>query len=87
MLEQKNDIKNELCNIYSQVLERELSMEDFGTTTGLLEKFHIDSLIALQIVVKIEQVFGIIIEDDNVAIEMLDSLDKAVDFIEHGSQG
>lgn len=84
MMEKKRKIKNELCNIYKEVLERDISMDDLET--GLLEKFHIDSLIALQIVVKIEQFFGIIIEDDNVAIQMLDSLDKAVELIENGGQ-
>lgn len=75
----KEEIRIKLISIYEEVLETQI--EDKGINDGLIELFHIDSLIALKIIVRIEQEFGIIIEDDNLAIEMIDSIDKAVDYI------
>jgi len=86
MCNKRNEITENLRNIYSQVLNREISSEEFVDGINLIEKFHIDSLIALQIIVKIEQNFSIVIEDDNFAIEMLSSVSKSVDFISENGQ-
>ncbi len=82
MNETQNDIKENLRQIYSAVLQRELTGEQFSNDPGLAERLHIDSLTGLQIIVKIEQAFNVIIEDDDFAVRMLDSLDTAIDFIE-----
>jgi acyl carrier protein len=79
------EIKTKLCGIFSQVLERPLTEADFPEGPGLLEKLHIDSLIALKIIVKIEQIFNVVIEDDDAVIEILDDFGKAVNFIASAS--
>jgi len=81
MVEQNLEIKNKLLEIFNNVLEKNIELSELEIDSGILEKFHIDSLIALQIIVRIEQDFGIVIEDDNVAIEILDSFYKAMKFI------
>lgn len=80
----REEISEKLVGIYAEVLGKELQTEDL--TDGILEKYHIDSLIALKIIVKIEQIFDVVIDDDNVAIEMLDAIDKAVTFIQENSE-
>ncbi|HHV28121.1 acyl carrier protein [Acetivibrio mesophilus] len=86
MTDQKLEIKKKLHEIFSSVLERDIDFGELDVESGILEKFHIDSLIALQIIVRIEQDFGIVIEDDNVAVEILDSFNKAVEFISENQQ-
>jgi len=75
-------IEDKLHHIIAQALDTELTEKDIPTGPGLLEQLHIDSLIALQIIVQIEQQFNVTIDDDELALEMLDSLDKAVTYIE-----
>ena len=78
----EKEIIDKLIAIYSQVLKKEIKSEEFVPNISLLEKFHIDSLLALQIIVKVEQEFGIIIEDDEMALKMLDSIESFLEFIE-----
>lgn len=61
-----------LKEIYESILETPIDEKEF-LKGNLIEKFNIDSLIALQIIVKIEKSFCIIIEDDEVAIKIVDS--------------
>ncbi|HEY9062639.1 MAG TPA: phosphopantetheine-binding protein [Pseudobacteroides sp.] len=82
MNEKREEIKEKLREIFSAVLGREITEDSFKEGPGLTGRLHIDSLMGLQIIVKIEQKFGVIIEDDDFAIQMLDAIDKAIDFIE-----
>jgi acyl carrier protein len=79
---QKPEIREKLADIFRQVLGREIANEDFQNDSGLIAKLNIDSLMGLQIIVKIEQTFNLVIEDDDFAIKMLDSIDQALEFIE-----
>ena len=82
MNEKKQSIKNKLKDIYSLVLKREIDDEQFTFEPGLTERLHIDSLLGLQIIVKIEQNFNLVIEDDEVAIKILDDLSQAIALIQ-----
>lgn len=77
----REEIRNSLYDIYKTVLDTEINKEDMSLTEGLAEKLNIDSLMGLQIIVKMEQVFNILIDDDNQAIELIDSPSNSVDFI------
>jgi len=61
-----------LKRIYEDIIESKIDENGF-LDGNLIEKFNIDSLIALQIIVEIEKRFDIIIEDDEKAIKMVDS--------------
>jgi acyl carrier protein len=78
-------IENELRHIIAQVVGAGLVGEDIPRGPGLLDQLHIDSLIALQIIVQIEQQFNVTIDDDEFALEMLDSLDEAIAYVEQAS--
>ncbi len=82
MTEESKKIKKKLYDIICEILEVEIIRSDLKGNENLIETYNIDSLIALQIIVKIEQKFNIIIEDDELAIELLESVDKAVSYIE-----
>lgn len=57
--------------IYENVMDNKIDENEF-IEGNLIEKFNIDSLIALQIIVEIEKSFGIVIEDDDEAVKIVD---------------
>ncbi len=61
-----------LLNIYKNVLDIQINENDFFKGS-LIQNFSIDSLIALQLIVEIEKNFNLIIEDDELAIKIIDS--------------
>lgn len=61
-----------LLNIYKNVLDVEISESNF-LKGNLIQKFNIDSLIALQLIADIEKDFNLIIEEDELAIKIVDS--------------
>lgn len=61
-----------LLDIYKDVLDIQINENDFFKG-NLIKNFNIDSLIALQIIVEIEKNFNIVIEDDELAIKIIDS--------------
>ncbi len=74
-------IEYRLRDIIAQILGTEVPLEHIRRGPGLLEQLHIDSLVALRIIVRIEQDFNVTIDDDEFALEMLDSLDKVAEYI------
>lgn len=80
-MERRDRIIEKLIEIYSSVLKRDVSKEVFTEGRSIVDELFIDSLTGLQIIVKIEQVFQVIIEDDDEAIKMIDSITESVDFI------
>ncbi|MEK4259615.1 MULTISPECIES: acyl carrier protein [Paenibacillus] len=83
---QNKEILGKLAAIFSEVLSKEVTMEELDAQADLLEAFHMDSLIALQIIVKIEQQLGIVIEDDDLALELLNDTGKLMAYIEGQSE-
>lgn len=83
----REEICDSLYDIYKTVLNTEIDKADMNLKEGLSEKLNIDSLMGLQIIVKMEQVFNILIDDDNKAIELIDSPSNSVDFILETRQG
>lgn len=61
-----------LLNIYKHILDIQINEHDFFNR-NLIKNFNIDSLTALQLIVEIEKNFNIIIEDDELAIKIIDS--------------
>ncbi len=61
-----------LLNIYKNVLDIQINEKDFFKGS-LIKSFNIDSLIALQLIAEIEKNFNFIIEDDELAIKIIDS--------------
>ena len=67
-----DDTLTKLLGIYESVMET--SIDENGFTQGdMIEKFHIDSLVALQIIVQIEKCFDYTFENDDEAIEVINS--------------
>lgn len=68
--------------IFCDVLGREITNDEMGDGENLVGKLSIDSLMGLQLIIKIEQEFEVIIEDDELAIALVDSGSKLQQYIE-----
>lgn len=67
-----DDTLTKLLAIYENIMEATIDKSDFAQG-GLIDKLYIDSLIALQIIVQIEKCFDYIFENDDEAIEVVNS--------------
>lgn len=76
---EKKEIYEKMKSIIMETLEVEnwddVSNDDFFTSLG------IDSLMALEILVRIEQGFDIEISDDDLSIDLLSSMDNLVEYV------
>lgn len=76
---EKKEIYEKMKNIIMETLEVEnwddVSNDDFFSSLG------IDSLMALEILVRIEQGFDIEISDDDLSIDLLSSMDNLVEYV------
>lgn len=63
---------NKLLKIYENVLDIQID-EKLFMRGNLIQRFSIDSLIALQMIAEIERKFNFVIEEDKLAIKLIDS--------------
>lgn len=78
----KQEYLEKMRLIFCEVLGRKITNEDMGDGESLVNKLSIDSLMGLQLIIKIEQEFEVIIEDDELAIALVDSGSKLKQYIE-----
>lgn len=76
-----NEIVEKLSAILEEVIKHPVPKELLEQDENLIERYHIDSLVALQVIIKIEQEFSVLIEDDEEAIRMLQSPKEALRFL------
>ena len=68
-----------LLAVFKKVLD--VQIDEFEFIKGnLIENLNIDSLIALQLIVEIEKTYHIVIEDDELAIKIIDSPAFFIDY-------
>ncbi len=79
--DERSIVHNRIKKIYEAVLGRLLTGDELVDGESLLDRLLIDSLSSLQIIIKIEQEFNVIIEDDDVAIRLVDSIQLLIDYI------
>lgn len=78
---ERKEIIPKLKSIYEEVLGRTIEDAEIGDGEGITDKLFIDSLLGLQIIIKIEQNFHIVIEDDELAIRLVDSWGMLTEYI------
>lgn len=79
-----NNTAEKLSKIFEEVLEQPVPKELIEADENLIERYHIDSLLALKIIVRIEQEFFVLIEDDEEAIRMMQSPRTAIGYLTEG---
>jgi acyl carrier protein len=78
---EKREIEQKLTDTFNQVLDAKLTTDELLKPDSL-QQLNIDSLIVLQIIVRIEQIFSVAIEDDDDALTLFNSFADIVSFIE-----
>lgn len=79
----ESSMQEKIKRIIDKALGYEVDYRNISDNTNLLENLSIDSLLILQIIVRIEQEFNIYIDDDTAGFEMLSSLNNAVQLIKN----
>lgn len=75
------EIKNKLREVYVEALKLNLDPATIGDE-HLITKLGIDSINALEILIWVEDAFGVAIDDHDLSPQMLDSLDVIGNYIE-----
>ena len=73
-------IKSELRTLFVSALRLELASADIGES-NLIAALGIDSLAAMEILTQVENHFHILIEDADVSLALVDSLDTLSTYI------
>ena len=73
------DIVSKLMDIYKSVLDVQIEEKEF-IKGNLINNLNLDSLVSLQIISEIERKFGLIIEEDETAILLIDSPYYFIDY-------
>lgn len=76
----KSIVIKELKEIIKKTMELEIS-NDMIKGENLIEEFGINSVDALEILVWIENTFNIILPDEDLGSNLLESIDKLADYI------
>ncbi len=79
---QTEDIIVRIRDIFSATFkEEEISFEDVDLDTDLIQKFGIDSLVGIEILVRLENEFDIQIDDDDLSAEMIRTMSTIIDYV------
>lgn len=70
----------QLRELYEQALHHPVQIEDLQGE-NVIERQKIDSLIALQLIIAIEKAFSVVIDDDELAIQMIDNPSRLYEFV------
>lgn len=60
----------------------DVSPEDIGDDDSLPEEFNVDSVNLFEIVVGLEEVFGITLEDEELSVEAFSTVSKIADVVQ-----
>ena len=67
-----SNITSKLLDIYNNVLDVQIEEKEF-LKGNLINNLNLDSLVSLQLISEIERKFDVIIEEDDIAILIIDS--------------
>lgn len=74
-------IVNKLAEIFTQAIDTELSPEELPRE-GIVEALQLNSVDALQILINVENAFGIDIDDDDLNSDLINSLYALENYIQ-----
>lgn len=73
-------IEDKLCKLLSDTANREVGPADLEGKS-LIEELRLSSVDALEVLIKVEGEFDIIIDDDDLSLDMLSSLSNLSNYI------
>jgi acyl carrier protein len=76
----KEDLIPEIKAMIVERLFLNVSPEDIGDHEPLMETYHIDSVQLFEIVVGLEEEYGVVVEDEEFSLELFETVDKIAEF-------
>ena len=78
----KNKIETTLKNMIIERLFLSVSPEEIETNASLIDEYGVDSVALLELVVGLEEAFGIMIEDSDFDVRNFNSVANLRDFVQ-----
>jgi acyl carrier protein len=76
----KEDLLPEIKEMIVERLFLNVSPEDIGDTELIMEAYGIDSVQLFEIVVGLEEEYGVVVEDEEFSLELFETVDKIAEF-------
>ena len=76
----KEDLLPEIKEMIVERLFLNVSPEDIGDTEPIMEAYGIDSVQLFEIVVGLEEEYGVVVEDEEFSLELFETVDKIAEF-------
>lgn len=76
------EIRKRIKEMIVERLFLDVSPEDIGDDDSLPEEFNVDSVNLFEIVVGLEEVFGITLEDEELSVEAFSTVSKIADVVQ-----
>ncbi len=75
------EIVSRLKNMIVDRLFLKVAPDDLKTDVSLIDEYGVDSVCLLELVVGLEDEFGIVIEDDDFSVKNFESVDAIAEFV------
>lgn len=79
---ERNNVIEKIKEIISATFKGEVSLENITEETNLIEALGINSIIGIEVLVRVESEFDIEIDDEDLTIELVSTLSTLADYIE-----
>lgn len=77
----KNEVLARLKEMIVERLFLSVKPEELKTDASLIDEYGVDSVCLLELVVGLEDQFGIVIEDDDFDVKNFETVDSIADFV------
>ena len=78
----REEIYTKLKGIIKETFRDEVSLDNVNEDTDLVEAIGVNSIVGIEILVRSEGEFGITIDDEDLSIELIQTLSTLADYIE-----
>lgn len=85
MMSDDNNLKPELKNMIVERLFLKVSPEEITDEAPLMETYGIDSVALFEIVVGLEEVYGITLEDEEFSLDLFHNVNSIADLVHRKS--
>ena len=82
-----SQIRKQIKELIVERLFLDVSPEDIGDDDSLPEQYNVDSVNLFEIVVGLEEVFGITLEDEDLSVEAFSTVSKIADVVQRKLSG
>ncbi len=79
---ERNEIYEKVKKAICAVLREDVNFHGITEDTDIIEAFNLNSIVAIELVVRLETIFDIEIADEDLSVELFRTLDTIADYVE-----